>query len=66
MCQADEGGAAPSPAAASIGGSSNQPAATPAGEFLQQEREDPGDTADGRRYHFQPAGQLLPGIPSLL
>lgn len=41
-------------------------AAAPAREFLQQEKEDPGNTADGSRYHFQPTGQLLPGIPSLL
>lgn len=63
---ADEGGAAPSPPGAPIHGSSSQPAAAPAREFLQQVKEDPGNTADGSRYHFQPTGQLLPGIPSLL
>lgn len=63
---ADGGGAAPSPPGASTGGGSNLPTAAPAREFFQQEKKDPGNTADGSRYHFQPAGQLLPGIPSLL
>lgn len=65
-CQADEGEAAPSPPGASIHGSSNQPAVAPAREFLQQERKDPEDGAGESRYHFQPTGRLLSGIPSLL
>lgn len=64
--QVEEGGAAPSSPGASIHGSSSRPAVAPAREFLQQETEHPGNMADGSRYHFQPTGQLLPGIPSLL